>query len=199
MTIPSDSNAARAIMGRWQLVLLASLAAVTACSSGADESFRVVALDLDDEGRLILTFSEPVADPTQVDPTDFRLSMARTFDFRQAGAPYVGTVYAGWAGDDVEYLALGPSPTQLILGINPDIMFAAGCDYIDGYLDYYEVRGVAFDMAMLLHYAATDIPIEAASGSGVLANIAPDWVLSSDYVLELDTYGFHNPLRIPCP
>lgn len=187
-----------------QLLGLAPLAALLplgACTTEpVDDSFRVVDFEIAGPDQLRLTFSEPLANPAQVDPADFRLSTARTFDVEERDGTVPLTVYSGWQSSGIGAVTPG-APDELIVTVNEYVDLSERCDYVDYYLLLHETYepDERYDLGVFLHYARGDIPITGASSGAALADISPDWVDYDGFALEVDRFGFINPLRIPCP
>jgi hypothetical protein len=100
----------------------------------------------------------------------------------------------------------GASDNQIILRTT-DPLGPQSCDFLDYataqfemYANYYDPNA-QLDLAMFLHYAAGDIPIESEAGVP-LTDIGAAWVLSSNSYIEREGFGFtmlSPQLRIPCP
>jgi hypothetical protein len=200
--------------------LASSLPTLLACTDGQVETeFRITNVAFDNDSTITLTFSQPVAELGGVDPNSFRLSMGRTvsssFTYEGATETYQTTSYLDLAivvspYDDYLFsfmsIERGASADQIILRTtNP--LGPAGCDFIDDafaefemYAEYYG-PSAQFDVAMFLHHAAGDIPIESEAGEPLL-DIGASWALSPDESYYRDRFGFtmlSPQLRIPCP
>ena len=197
----------------WHLAGLAACLPMLACNTGGggDAGFRITSVNYDSQNRLILTFSEPIMDPSGVDPNDFRISYGRTSRLIVPGEPVMETVfYTGIGYGGFDQIAPGDSANQLILSSAYGVDFAYYCENINYNLEYYqnyletylqqEYPGATanFDLGMFLHYAAGDIPIESEAGE-TIADVMPDFVLTDGYLMPEMRYGFINYLRIPCP
>lgn len=210
---------------RWprSLTLASTLPALIACSERQiDTSFRITSVAFDNDSTITLTFSQPVADVSSVDPNNFRLSMGQslfvTFLYNGVTESYMYTSYRDLASVAYSYnyyggyrfslmsIEPGASANQVILRTTSPLG-PASCDFIDYataqfemYSSYYDATG-QFDLAMFLHYAAGDIPIESQAGEP-LADIGADWVLDNEDFYSRDGFGFtmlSPQLRIPCP
>lgn len=196
---------------RWPTAALVAALPTLACSTGGDEDrLQVIEVERTDDGRIILTFSEPVEDPGAVDPDDFRLSQAKA---RRAPPdayhPYLYTAYFdlgyvvdGSDLDRVVSIEVGASPDQLVLTTEQPLPFDDLCAQINDYFDYWDMyysrsSGARLDLGLFVHYAAGDVPIEGESGK-TLADIAGDWVHVDSYYTFRDSYGIASSLRIPC-
>ena len=204
---------------RWPLasVAVTATAPLLGCGPGGVEvGFRVTNVAFDGEGTLTLTFSQPVANASAIDPNDFRLSVGRTFSY---SAPETGEGQSNSFYNDIDWLnydyyeppgrfafasaSAGSAANQLLLE-DAEGLIAQACTYVSYYLDYYaqyQPPYVRRDIGIFLHYASGDIPLESESGEA-LADIGPDWVLTEDLSMVRDTYGFIHldpQLRIPCP
>jgi hypothetical protein len=195
-------------------VALGLLAFGTSCQVDGDDGFRVTAVDFDGESTITLTFSEPVGELGDVDPTSFRLSFGTTYRFTYTYED--GTVAteevtnyfdlgafidSGYYDEPLTVTSLSPgsSANRVILQTS-GVWGEAACQMVaylqaewQGYAEYF-----TGDAGIFLHYAAGDVPLESASGSA-LANIGADWVLEGTY--SSYEYGFVNlvpQLRIPC-
>lgn len=188
---------------------------LTGCGPGEiDNDFRVTAIDYDGDTRLLLTFSNPIANADEIDPTAFRISYAITSYLVYApGYIYQGTYYQS-VGEysypegytDLEFVSasLGATPTQLVLElsapIDDDVCYSIG-QFEQYFADYVaQYPGSKADIGLFLHYAAGDIPLTGTNGQ-VLADIGRDWVLTEDDYLYRETYGFTQltpRLEIPC-
>jgi hypothetical protein len=194
------------------------LALGTSCQTDGDDEngFRITAIEFDGESTITLTFSEPVAELGDVDPSSFRLSYATTYRFTYTyqGTTYVDDVaiymdlgvfvgsgdYYDFESVTVTALMPGSSPNRVVLQTS----HAWGADACDGvaYTEaMMEMYGFVSDVGLFLHHAAGDIPLTSTSGSA-LANIGADWVLSGESYFNKYEYGFADlrpQLRIPCP
>lgn len=204
----------------WPLAGVAALAPALGCGPGdVDQGFRVTNIAFDGDRTLTLTFSQPIANADAIDPNDFRISFARTFSSTytdpESGQTYTEQYtgyndlaffidyYGGTPRFSFAAATLGGSDTQLVLEAAAEGI-AAVCMYMGYYEDYfeqYEMEGLSVDMALFIHYAGGDIPLESEGGE-VLADIGPDWVLTEQPYLSRMSYGFTQlvpQLRIPCP
>lgn len=220
-----DERLAHPSGNRWprSASLAATLPALLACSDRQiDTSFRITGVAFDNDSTITLTFSQPVADLGSVDPNNFRLSMGQTisvsYTYEGITETYISTSYRDLANVTYGYgyygnyrftfmsIEPGAAANQVILRTT-DPLGPAGCDFIDDtiaqfemYAAYYDATG-QFDVAMFLHYAAGDIPIESDAGEP-LVDIGADWVLTTDEYIDREGFGFtmlSPQLRIPCP
>jgi hypothetical protein len=189
------------------------------CQTDDDElGFRVTKIEFDQDSRITVTFSEPIADFGGIDPNDFRLSfgttVSATLTYQGMTANYTFTSY-----EDISYhldgysyypmpftfvsVTRGPAANQIVLDTSESL--APACDSLaetrqgfEMYAEYYESS--RFDLAIFLHYASGEIPIESESGSP-FEDVGAPWVLGQDLSFERDGFGFTMlipPLRIPC-
>jgi hypothetical protein len=193
------------------------LAFATSCQTDDDDDrFRIIALEFDGESTITLSFSEPVAELGDVDPSSFRLSLGTTYRFTYS---YDGTTYteettnyfdvgafvstAGGYYEQVTVASLmpGSSADRIVLATS-GVWGQDACgfvSYLQAQWEAYESSYYAADVGIFLHYAAGDVPLESASGSS-LADIGADWVI--DGTNQQSEYGFVRlkpQLRIPCP
>jgi hypothetical protein len=203
--------------------LASTLPALVACSDRQiDTGFRITGVAFDNDSTITLTFSQPVADLGGVDPNAFRLSLGQTLSFTYTydgvTEAYQYTSYRDlssvvysydyYGGYRFSFLTIEPgaSDNQIILRTT-DPLGPQSCDFIDYaaaqfemYANYYDPNA-QLDLAMFLHYAAGDIPIESEAGVP-LTDIGAAWVLSSNSYIEREGFGFtmlSPQLRIPCP
>jgi hypothetical protein len=193
----------------------------SACNPGDDEGgFRITRVDFDNNSKITLTFSEPVADLGEVNPNDFRLSLGRTssyvlvYDGMETLYEYTSyqdlvSVAGGYNyyGTPFTFLdvALGSSASQIVL-TTTDPLGPNACDWVRTRLEAFEMysgyyEDARMDLAIFLHYASGDVPIESQAGVE-LGEIGPDWVLSGDSYFTREGFGFTMlapQLRIPCP
>jgi hypothetical protein len=71
------------------------------------------------------------------------------------------------------------------------------------YYEQYEAEypNLKRDIAIFLHYAAGDIPLESEDDA-TLVDIGRDWVLTDENYLTRPGFGFNRlspQIRIPCP
>jgi hypothetical protein len=201
----------------WQFAaVVPALLAGTSCQVDGDDTFRITRVDFDGDATITLTFSDGIIDVGQVNPNDFRLSVARTYSinytYEGVTYDYEGTTYL-----DVAYV-LGDYYTQRFTfaeltrgGANQIVLtgvdsFGAACDEINEQLEQFEMYAqyydpsAKFDAALFLHYASGDVPIESEAGSQ-LGDIGPDWVLNASSYFNREGFGFTGlapQLRIPC-
>lgn len=207
-------------LAHWPLASVAVAAPLLGCGPGSvEQGFRVTALDFDGELTLTLTFSQPLANADAIDPNDFRISLARTISYTYTD-PETGqtstdayamyTDIGAW-GDYYQdrfsfaSASLGASDNQLVLtanseSIGPTCMLVA---LNEMYYEQYEAQYPNFkhDIAIFVHYAAGDIPLESEDGK-TLVDIGRDWVLTQENYLTHPGFGFNRlspKLRIPCP
>lgn len=172
---------------------------------------------------MVLRFSEPVAPPDAVDPSDFRISMSQTsvilygpLNEYLEQTSYVDINYIIAANTppyvdyydvrlDVDDVIEGNLATDLLL-LFAEPLDPNACDSItDDFastLDWGEQPAVEVDVALLIHYSPGATPVLSSDGDA-LAAIGPEWVeiAPSPYML-VDSYGWPNvdPLiRIPIP
>jgi hypothetical protein len=208
---------------RWprHATLASALPALLACSDRQVETgFRITGVAFDNDSTITLTFSRPVGDLGGVDPNNFRLSLGQavlvTYTYEGVTETYAGTTYADIATLDYDYyssdrfsfmsIERGAAADQIILRTT-DPLGPESCESLDYIRSQFEMYSsypgvmAQFDLAVFLHYAAGDIPIESEAGVP-LADIGADWVLSPDDYLERESFGFtmlSPQLRIPCP
>ena len=199
----------------WHIASLAAALPMLACNtSDGEDGFRITSIAYDSQDRLVLTFSEPIVDPSNVDPADFRLSLGRTSQLIVPGQqPMQMTAYDGLGyGGFLDSLALGSEPNQLVLTPAYTIDFSYYCEQIDYYLDYYQSTSTCISRSTTPRaqsgtstWACSSttprggIPIESEQGE-TIADVAPDFVLTdAGYTYDETRYGFINYLRIPCP
>jgi hypothetical protein len=210
---------------RWPraTTVASTLPALLACSDRQiDTGFRITGVAFDNDSTITLTFSQPVADLADVDPNNFRLSMGQTLSvtysyggitetYQYTSYRDLATVvynYNYYGGYRFSFMSIerGASANQVILRTT-DALGPTSCEFIDYataqfemYADYYDPNA-QFDLAMFLHYAAGDIPVESESGVP-LTDIGAAWVLTSDTFSDRQGFGFtmlSPQLRIPCP
>jgi hypothetical protein len=205
---------ARTSPGRF---VLASIP-VIGCAPAPDDRLVVTDIRLDDDATIILTFNHPIANADEIDPNDFRISVGYTHQttytgplgdsFTEQGGRYTDLGYyvvPDFTRFEFGSATLGSDDELLLVG---ELAFAAyTCEQIAAYEAQFAMynNGTYLDgvveMAMFLHYAGGDIPLQDAAGN-TLADIGPDWVLSDNMYELLDVFGFPNltpKLEIPCP
>jgi len=210
---------------RWATaaVTMTSIAPLLGCGPGlpGDDEFRVTRVEFDGDSSLTLTFTQPIANVDAIDPNDFRISLARSFrsSYQNPGTGVTEvselTFYEdiGWLTEYYDYdpprfsfesATLGDVPHKLVLkGI--DNVLAPACALVEYYANYYYQPNeynytFSSDIALFVHYAGREIPLESQAGE-ILANIGADWVINDPDYLERDAYGFTQlevQLRIPC-
>lgn len=176
---------------------------------GGEASFELVSATMTQTGELVtLRFSEPVGSLEDVDPRDFRISVALPYGLCSDGdcvdktgywdanfyVDYYLTYapYGPPASDrfEVDLLMPGDMPTDVVLHfalpLDPVL-----CEYFEGYDDPLHV-----------HFAPGPIPLRSADGEP-LAAIGPQWV---DYVGPIPFMGVDGEfpnldprISIPCP
>jgi hypothetical protein len=202
--------------------LVSTLPVLFACSDRQGEtSFGITNVAFDNESTITLTFSQAVGDVGAVDPNDFRLSFAQTmrattsyngvteiyeytsyhdlgtfvYDYSTYGQPFSFTLIEAGAANQLVLrttVALGPDACEFLENTRNQLEY---------YATYYPTGNVAYDVAIFLHYAASNIPIESEAGEP-LADIGRDWVLNGEEYVERESFGFtmlSPQLRIPCP
>lgn len=198
----------------------AALLGGSACKVDGEGGFAITSVRFD-EATLTLTFSQPLADLDGVDPNDFRISMAQTasitYTYEGVTQTYQYTsymdladvvgYYTGYYSDRLNFLSLTPGSADNELVLEAGTSLAPACDQIASTLEFFEMYAAMyyddarFDVALFLHYAAGEVPLESTSGS-VLADIGPHWVLNPDSYFSRMGFGFtmlSPQLRIPCP
>ncbi|PRQ07869.1 hypothetical protein [Enhygromyxa salina] len=152
---------------------------------------------------LLLRFSEPMADPTGVDPADFRISFGMTFSYDYYGyAPkyensrYVepNVYFAYSAPANAIAITPGSQPTDLFVkfGVPIEPAVCTNAAYMQqefenvNQLPEYEARAGLFP-----HYSPGAVPVTSAQGQA-LAPIGPEWVELQGEYLEIYEYGFPN-------
>ncbi len=176
-----------------------------------DVPFELVSAAMNLTGEFIaLRFSEPVGSLDGVDPSDFRISVARPYQLCSGGggcvdktgywdANFYVAYYLDYApygpppGSDrfeVDLLAPGNMATDVSLhfAVPLDPVF---CEYFEGY-----------PAPLFVHFAPGPIPVRSADGEP-LAAIGPEWV---DYVGPIPAMGVDGEfpnldprVPIPCP
>jgi hypothetical protein len=204
------------------LVTLPAIGLVGGCQTDDEPGFGIRSIDFDGEDTLTLSFTSAVAEPGNVDPNDFRLSAALTYQltysyggtsYSYAGSTYTDLAYVveyGSGGGPLRMsftsITPGPSPEQLVL--TTALAIDGACEWADStrtmFEEYAEAYGddASFEIDLFLHYAAGEVPITAEDGGHALADIGPDWVLSSALEHAIEEFGFPHlrpRLRIPCP
>jgi hypothetical protein len=197
-----------------------TLLLATACQTDdGEDGFRITNVEFDGDSTLTLTFSEPVGAVDGVDPNDFRLNFAMSqrtsYTYEGMTSTYVYTSYndlnyivdPDYYAPDVQFsfmdVAPGSAANQIVLRSTDPITPA--CDLLNEISADFEMYseqygGLEFDIAMFLHYAGGEIPVESESGSP-LGDIGPNWVLNDEWYVAREAFGFSQlapQLRIPC-
>lgn len=173
---------------------------------------RLVAARFLDRTTIELSFTEPLAPPTGVDPTKFRLSIAEAYAFHEfehsrcfRSTNYFDLsdglgVYVHCEPTDpqctgpltsVSALSLDPEdPERLRLTITPELDLRR-CDQ----LRYSETGGI------FVHFSAAAIPTITDADNQPLDDIASHWALSSERNLTRDAIfpAMDAFVPIPCP
>jgi hypothetical protein len=169
---------------------------------------------------LLLRFSEPMASVDGIDPNDFRVSLATTWQYQgYYGYAYKSARYSDpniYLGYDYYYYGYGYKPLVADLIANGkkatdillrfvDPMEADACQqYIDlqaAYADYDAQANADAKIGLFPHYSPGVVPVQSADGE-VLAAIGPEWVEFGGTYMELyGEFGWPNldpQIEIPC-
>lgn len=162
---------------------------------------------------LLLRFSEPMAPIDGVDPSDFRISFARTQNYsgyygNYSWSLYVDpNVYYGAYGYynpsqtlEVDLIADGNMPTDIVLRfatpLDPNV-----CAWLAQVQADYEANpNLQGKVGLFPHYSPGAVPIKSVDGE-VLAPIGSGWVEYDSSLMSIEDYGWPNldpQISIPC-
>lgn len=190
-------------MTRTALVQVALVFAATACPTKFPSGPDLVSGEWIDNQTLRLSFSEPIADVSEVDPLKFRISSGGYCKIGGACDPKPGTWYVdlGAYQDPQQYTtvtSLQNDPDDgyaIILGLDGTIDSA--CIKMEEWAQNPDYSDIAFYPT----YAPGNLPVVQNAEGGWLAQIAPQWVQSEANGMVVDGY-FENMdpmVGIPCP
>jgi hypothetical protein len=170
---------------------------------------------------LLLRFSEPMAPVDGIDPSDFRVSLATTWQYFSA---YYGYVYKSsnywdpntYLGYEYYYygygykplvadlIANGSQPTDIVLRFVDELEEGACQQFVNlqaSYADYDAQPNADAKIGLFPHYSPGAVPVESADGE-VLAAIGPEWAEFPGQGMSLYyEFGWPNldpQIEIPC-
>ena len=160
---------------------------------------------------LLLRFSEPMAPVDAVDPSDFRVSFARTQSYSGYYGEYNWSFYADpgiyYSYNYYDYTPLvvtkvsaGNKATDIVLrfenALDPQV-----CAWLAQLeQDFENNPSLQAEVALFPHYSPGAVPVESLDGEA-LAPIGPDWVEYDSSFMNVEGYGWPNldpQVEIPC-
>jgi hypothetical protein len=181
-------------------------------TGGNDIPLELVLAKFNATGQfLLLRFSEPMAPVDAVDPSDFRVSFARTVNYSGYYGEYSWSFYVD-PGVYYDYnyyqytplvvtkVSAGSKETDIVLRfetpVDPQV-----CDWLAQLEDIYENDpSQEGKVAIFPHYSPGAVPVESVDGE-VLSAIGPDWVEYESSFLNVEGFGWPNldpQVAIPC-
>ncbi|WP_146157466.1 hypothetical protein [Enhygromyxa salina] len=182
--------------------------------------FRITSVDFDGDATITLTFSRPVANVDEIDPNDFRISVAQTYSVTYTDPQYGSYTYEGSFYADIGTFDYGSqysySRFEILsatlaadnqIRLEGEFSFGSNvCQQladVEQQLEMYQAQypGSKADLGMFLHYAAGDIPVLSEKDE-TIADIGAQWVVTQELYMSNEAYGFPNlqpKLEIPCP
>jgi alpha-tubulin suppressor-like RCC1 family protein len=199
-----------------------AIANAAAVGGGGASPLELVSADVLSPTQVHLVFSEPVAPSTLVDPTEFRLSVARSHHagdtFFQAchyppancncrghyadlatcepiaSGTYETCSEVTLAHDYTSYSELGPFE-QLAPGANPSEVIATLSVWIGEASPPPDHWPLSLCDDLFLHYAKSSVPVADDAGNA-LAPFGPTWVSSSKNPLRVAGDFQEHPLKV---
>jgi hypothetical protein len=149
---------------------------------------------------VLLRFSEPIAPPDGVDPTDFRLSLGSSTAFYYQGdlewafSSYYDPGYYDQPAMKLAAVSIGPGemPTDLVLRFESPLVSYV-CEYIAEVNVELEMANPMPEfegrIGLYPHYSPGATPVRSADGEA-LQPIGPEWVELDFYSMYSDVFGF---------
>ncbi len=170
---------------------------------------ELISARTDETGKyVLLRFSEPMAPPTGVDPSDFRISRAMAISWHDgydgytfSYSNYYDLVFTSsyytypYSPFLITSVTAGGVVTDLILEFDQPLT-AYTCDVlheVQANIEETEQYDPTFEgrVELFPHYSPGEIPVRSAQGEP-LAAIGPEWVELDNFYMEVEEFGFPN-------